>query len=501
MEKLRVGVVTFSHPMVYPTDRQREAFVRSEYDKLCSLLIDNGFEVIGVMQGIKTSESPRFGICTNSEADLAANFLNAAKAECLVIGLNQWTNPHMAVTLIKQAGLPSCMYTSGGIDYPGETTAAAIYASMTESSETPRQCLMTERFREWNYQEMIPWIKGASAVVRLRKSRILAWGGTYGANIPYTRDDDALLEDKLVREIIYESEEYISSGAKTIVEKQPKRIHAFRAWLEQNGVTIQFDEKMLTPSVLDLQIGQYLAAKDRLDHYRDNGIVSVTVKCHFDVSTDCLGCTECLIPAFLPYHEDHEGEKQIVPVSCEGDIKAAVTSAILLTLNPDSPPLFGDVIVHTDEHMTVSNCGASSVYWAGRDLNSRANLSNVKICPQLHGRSGGAVRYLAVSGTITAARLFRCKGTYFMYMGVGKVHEQRDFTQTIHGTNWPQTLITFGTNHYDIFRTIPSNHIVLTEGDISLELEHFCRYQGIQVIRCDQEDSLKAFRKLLAYGL
>jgi L-fucose isomerase-like protein len=207
-----------------------------------------------------------------------------------------------------------------------------------------------------------------------------------------------------------------------------------------------------------------------------------------------------MIPAFLPFGEDSEGGKAMVPVACEGDLKGAMTSAILAAINPGVPPLFGDVIVHTDEHITISNCGSSSVYWAGRSHDAGQTLSRVRIMPQLHGASGGAVRYLSAPGPVTVARLFRLKGRYYMYMGAGRI-EHTEYTSSTHGTHWPQTLVTFDTDHADIFDTIPCQHMVLTGGDVTEELIHYCRYLGIRPVRCDDPSSLNEFRNRIAYDI
>jgi L-fucose isomerase-like protein len=499
MEDFNIAVVAFSHPMIYDSSPEREAFVRGETKKLGTYLEGNGFAVINPLEKHYKADNPRYGISTNAEADCYAREIIAADAEAVAISLTQWTNPHLIVSFVKQVGLPCCIYTSGGIDYPGETTAAAAYASMSESAASPRNCVMLERFREWNQKDIVPWLKGVAAVTRMKKSRILAWGGTYGANIPYTRDDESLLEDLLVREVVIESEDVITYAALEMVKKNPGRIEAFQKWLEKNGTKIGFDGKMLTKEAFNLQIAQYFAARDRLASMKDERIAAVSIKCHFETSTSCLGCTECLIPAFLPFAEDNEGKRDIIPVACEGDAKGAITEAILTMLKPGVPPLFGDLIVHTDEHITIANCGSSSVYWADPS-SAAAALSKTSILPQLHGRSGGAVRYLSSSGPVTAARFFRFKGKYYMYMGLGRIHEQREFSKSTHGVNWPQTLLAFDdVDHYEIFKTIPANHMVLTSGNVIDELIWFCRYNGIRIVRCDNQASLASFKEQTAY--
>ncbi len=499
MDKIKAGIATFSHPMVYSSDAEREGFVRSEYEKMAGMLQNAGFETLDPIAATKPGDPLRFGIATNAQAEEAARWLANAGADCLVFNLNMWTNPHMCALLIKLTNVPSAIYVSGGINYPGETTAAAVFASVTESCKSPRCCVMLERFREGGEDELISWVKGCSAVTRLKRKRLLAWGGAYGANIPYTREDEALLEDTMVREIVFESEDYLTMAAKDIVANQPGRVEKFIEWLEDKGVSIEFDGVMLTEQSLRLQTGQYLAARDRLKAYEEENIAAVSVKCHFDVSTECLGCTECMIPAFLPFFEDSEGEQSIVPVACEGDLKGALTSAILFEIAPDTPPLFGDVVAHEDEYITISNCGASSVYWAGRGRDAGESLSKVRILPQLHGASGGAVKYLSAPGAVTAARLFRFKGSYFMYYGVGEI-KATGYSKSTHGTHWPQSLVTFDIGHADIFNTIPCQHMVLTEGDVTAELTHYCRYLGIKPVRCDSVESLNAFREHIAYG-
>lgn len=489
----KVAIATFSHPYVYGTDDAAEVFVGEEFNKMKSFLEGKGFETVS-FEDVLDPERPRFGIADNAQAEQCAAYLKSKGAEVLVIHLCKWTNPHMCAVLMKDMDLPCAVYTTGGIHYPGETTAAAIFGSTTESPVAPRCCRMMERFRDSEQDEIISWIIGCASASRLKKQRILSWGGTYGANIPFTREDEALLEDTLVREVIYESEEYINDAALKMVKENPERVEKFVNWLKEKGTKIVCDGCMLNDEVLKLQAGQYLAARDRLKHYSADNIAGVSFKCHFETSTECLGCTACFLPAFLPFGEDSEGVQDEIPTACEGDLKGAVTSAILHTINPDCPPLFGDVIAATKDNVRISNCGSSSAYWAGRSKKSEENLSKVEILPQQHGKSGGAVKYLAAKGEVTIARLFRYAGKYYMYFGAGVI-DVDDYAPSNHGTHWPQALIRFNNvDHKDIFRTVPAQHLAVTEGDITEALEYYCRYLGIGVVRCDNPDSLREFR-------
>ncbi len=259
----------------------------------------------------------------------------------------------------------------------------------------------------------------------------------------------------------------------------------------ENGTAVQMDGKMLTDEVLRFSAGHYLAARDRLKELEGESIMGTSVKCHFEVSTKCVGCTLCLIPGFLPFASDSEGERAVVPVSCEGDLKALLTMVMLHRFNPAAAPLFGDTIWFKKESLLLSNCGSSSVYWAGRSMDPKVSLPHVRLMPQLHGASGSSVFYVTPGGKVTYARLFRVKGRYFMYLGLGTVPEEK--VQIDRAPGWPQTRVVFESDPYLLYKTAPSNHGCLTDGDVTREMEALCRQAGVSVVRCDRDESLKAY--------
>jgi L-fucose isomerase-like protein len=354
-----------------------------------------------------------------------------------------------------------------------------------------RNSLLVERFRDTENERMIAWLKGAGALRKMLRGRLLMWGGAFGAEVPCTRDDEAALENRMIKEILIEQEMVLVDGARVIQRDQPARIDGFLSWLKKNRVSIQPDGKMLTEEVLRFSAGHYLAAKDRISSMEGENILGVSVKCHFEVSTDCVGCTLCLVPGFLPFGVDNEGPRDAFPVACEGDLKALLTMVMLHQINPAVPPLFGDTIWFRGDAMLLSNCGSSSVWWAGRSSDPGASLPKVSLMPQLHGKSGSSVFYVTPGGAVTYARLFRIKGRYFMYLGAGEVPQGAPKIDRAPG--WPQTQVAFGTDPYLLYATSPSNHGCLTEGNMTAEVEAFCRSAGISVVRCDSNESMQRF--------
>ncbi len=495
--RIRVGVVAYSHAPEYGSSPDREAFVKREHDALAAALSGAGFEVVCPLAELRASGSPeRFGISTAREMDFCEERLRASRVHCLVASVGQWPRISLISSLVTGLDVPAALYASTDPAWSvGEVTAGAAVASVLEAAPT-RNALLVERFRDTEKEDLLRWARGVGALQSMRQGRLLMWGGAFGADVPATRDDEAALENRLVREIIIEEEFGIVEGARALVRDNPRRIDAFLAWLKQNGATVHLDGKMLTEEVLRFSAGHYLAARDRLAGMDGENVLGTSVKCHFEVSTKCVGCTLCLIPGFLPFASDSEGPRATVPVSCEGDLKALLTMVMLHQINPAAAPLFGDTIWFRRESLLLSNCGSSSVYWAGRSMDPRVSLPHVHLMPQLHGKSGSSVFYVAAGGPVTYARLFRVKGRYFMYLGLGRVPEDRQKIDRAPG--WPQTRVLLDADPVLLYRTAPSNHGCLTDGDVTREVEVFCRQAGITVVRCDTSEGLRRHLDQLA---
>jgi L-fucose/D-arabinose isomerase len=495
--RIRVGVVAYSHAPEYASTPEREAFVKREHDALAATLAAAGFEVVSPLVQLRASGSPdRFGISTAREMDFCADALRAARVHCLVASVGQWPRISLISSLVADLDVPAALYASTDPAWSvGEVTAGAAAASVLEGAPT-RNALLVERFRDSEKEAMLAWVRGVGALSSMRQGRLLMWGGAFGADVPATRDDEAALENRLVREILIEQEFVLVEGARAILRDSPRRVEAFIDWLKKSGVKIRPDGKMLTDEVLRFSAGHYLAARDRLAQMEGENILGTSVKCHFEVSTNCVGCTLCLVPGFLPFAADSEGARAAVPVACEGDLKALLTMVMLHQINPKAAPLFGDTIWFKKEGLLLSNCGSSSVYWAGRSMDPRVSLPHVELMPQLHGKSGSSVSYVTPGGKVTYARLFRVKGRYFMYLGAGTVPD--DGKRIDRAPGWPQTRVRFDSDPALLYRTAPSNHGHLTDGDVTPEVEAFCRQAGITVVRCDSDEGLRKYLALVA---
>ena len=131
--------------------------------------------------------------------------MQKSRVGCLVINLCQWTRVPLVSALVKEMDVPTALYANTDDRWVGEVTATAVSASVLEAPGSVN-CRLLERFRDTERDEMLKWIKGIGALQFMRKSRLMSWGGQYGADIPYTRSDPAVLESRFVKEIITEQE-------------------------------------------------------------------------------------------------------------------------------------------------------------------------------------------------------------------------------------------------------------------------------------------------------
>jgi L-fucose/D-arabinose isomerase len=489
---MRAGLVTFDFPPQY-----RRADVASQptavASPLASRLHTHGVEVVTPLADL-IARDPKAAGGIRDAADLAF-CVDALKGrvDCLLIEVFHWARLSLATQLVSAVDVPTAVFANTGAGWNGVPTATAICGSVRETARS-RNAALIEGFLDTDADEdLLRWMKGASAVAAMRRARIMLWGGSYGAEMPYTRSDPATLETLLFGEILTEQELVLVERAQRIIGSEPRRIAAFLEWLAKHGTAIHFDATMLTRGALEFQVALYLAARDRLGELSGEGLAGAAIKCHYELSLTCQGCTACLLPAFLPFGADAEGPQRVLPCACEGDLNGLASLVLLHTLNPEAPPLFGDLVAYRPDYALIRNCGASSVYWAARSNDLAASLARVSLEPNLHGRSGGAVHYETPGcggKAVTFLRLFREQGRFAVLLGEGAILDEA--ADSRYTDPWPHTRLSLGVTPALLFKAIPCNHGSLTEGRLAREVEVFCAYAGLPVYRCDTDAGLQA---------
>jgi L-fucose isomerase-like protein len=474
---LRVGVVSFDYPPFYERGAGGAAARRSI---LPALLAEEGHQIV---QPSQDQDAGRAGLATPADLELCLGEFRARGVDCLLLDLFHWTRPALALALLRELSVPCGLVANTRDGWNGITAVTAISGSLRELPEH-RFLSGAPRFRDSEPQDIRDWLRGVAAYTRLRRSRLLCWGGGYGADIPFTRSDPAALESCLVREVLLEQEIVLVERARTIAAGSPQRVKGFLDWLEARGTRIRYGGR-LTPQALAFQVALYLAARDRLQELEGEDIAAVSIKCHYELSIAPVGCTACLLPGFLPFAEDAAGPQKALPTACEGDLPGLATLAMLHAVNPAEAPLFGDLAMYQPGFVLLRNCGASAVSWAG-------GLDHLEVKPNIHGRSGGALSYeTPAEPEVTFARLFRVGGRMSLMLGEGSIASPTADSQF--PDPWPHTRLVLPVDPYLLYRAAPCNHGSLTRGRRARSLEILARLAGLQVVRCDREASLASY--------
>ena len=481
---LRIGLVPFDLPPFY----ERGAKGGAKTSILPGLVAELEARTGRRVELVEPLAGRQNGVSTPADVELCARELRARGADCLLLDLFHWTRLALAVALLRELDLPSALLANTRGGWNGITAVTAISGSLRETAQ-PRNLRRVERFRDTQPQEVLDWLQGIAAYAALKRSRLLEWGGGYGADMPFSRGDPAALEAALVREVLAEDQLVLVERARAIQSGDPRRLERFVRWLEQSGVRILPDGGRLTSASLGLQVALYLAARDRLAEMEGEDIAGVAIKCHYELSIAPVGCTACFLPAFLPYPEDAEGPRAVVPTACEGDLYGLAGLAILHAVNPRVPPLFGDLAMIEREYVLLRNCGASSAHWAG-------GLDRLEVRPNLHGKSGGALHYeTPAEPEVTFARLFRTPAGLALMLGEGEVAAETP--ESSFPDPWPHTRLRLPADPGLFFRAAPCNHGSLTRGSLARPLEALARQAGLAVVRCDDDAALRSYLEAL----
>ena len=492
----KIGLVSFTDPRTeVEFIEKREQYIETCQTDLQRRLQENDYEVIAPQ---KTQKNGLFGINSIKQINDLVTSFTQERISALVIGCFAWNEPNTPLELAKKLDIPTCLVTRNNPLWPGITAIASTGASFWEVSSN-YYIKYHSRFllsRDGSIDKMLPWVKAACTVNHLRTGTLLLWGGSPALNMEHLNDDIPFLKRFLINDIQTEDQYLLVKGATKILQNSKARVTNFKNWLEENGCKINYDEKMVSIDILEKQIALYLAAKDQINNHfkQDERIIGTSIKCQPELSVD-YGITPCLLPAFLPYSEDHEGKKPIIPSVCEGHIKGLITSAILFGMNKLVPPLFGDIKVITDNYFILANCGAASAYYGALNDVTKENLSRTHIKAQCQGAAGGAFGYHTPpsKGECTYARLCRIDGNYFLQFGIGKIIAMKEKQEIGWGVNWPHTAVELHVKPESFIKAIGTNHLSLTIGNFERELEELSRLLEIPTVRLDSEESIAEF--------
>ncbi|MCF2143876.1 MAG: fucose isomerase [Candidatus Heimdallarchaeota archaeon] len=497
----KIGILSFTDPRKdVKLVEEREQFIQKQHSLLVSALQQQGFVVVDPLQ-TRGKKEGIWAISTQKEALALLSQLQSEEIFALIVGCFTWNEPNVPLSLAEKLQTPVALVTSTNKDWPGITALASTGASFWENAKNVfikkhARFLFT---READIEKMTPWLKAMRALQHVRTGKLLLWGSGPALHMEHLTDDISTLQRlNLIEEVFTEGQYQLIQKTEELLLRAPERISAFKNWLETNQVKILYDDKMLSEQTLQKQIALYLVAKDIIKTYIQNGerIIGVSIKCQPELSVQ-YGITPCFLPAFLPFNSDsEEPEKEIIPTVCEGDIKGLITSALLYGLNPQYPPLFGDVRFFEENYFVLGNCGAASIFYAALKENPLDNLKQISLEPQCQGVAGAAIKYHTpptTDGVVTFARLIRIAGKHYLQVGTGKIVPGKEPKVGTWGATWPYTAIEVPVEQDLFIKALGTNHLSVTPGNFSKEFAILSQMLEIPVINLNDSKALERF--------
>jgi len=495
--KRKIGIVSFTDPREdVHLITKRENYIKNSHLELVAKLEETGITVIDPQSKIKENQIV-WGINKESQLENFQKEFANEKIAAMLFGCFAWNEPNVPIELAKSLDVPVALVTKNTPKWPGITAVTSTGASLWETSHT-FYSKNHERFviqQNKNIDSIVKWANAAIAVNHLKSGNLVLWGEGPALNMEHLSGDIPDLKGFLVKDIVSYDQNILIEKAEKIIADDKSRVITFKNWLESNGCKIIYDNEMTSEDIVQKQIALYFAAKDFITeaYLAGDTIIGASIKCQPELSVD-YGITPCLLPAFLPFSEDSEGKKSIIPTVCEGDIKGLITSVLLHGLNGLSP-LFGDLKIIKDNYFVIANCGAASAFYAANSNNPQEALSASTIAPQCQGKSGGAFGYITpkTEEEATFARLISIDYEYILQIGTGSI---LDFTlkqEKTWGTTWPHTAIQMKIPGELLVKALGTNHLSLTLGDHKEELKYFAKMIGIPIVSLDDATETQEF--------
>lgn len=462
----RIGLISLSDGRDY-VNRDIDGFIRSAEDRLAQALTIAGHDVV-------RAPGP---VTSNREATSFAREVAARKVDLTVLHYAVWAFPHF--TMLAADATPGPLVLLGSLD-PVQPGMVGLLAGGGALDQIGRA-----HTRFWGeIDEALLAAIGTQAVAAAAVSGLR--GQTFGriGGRPMGMNTAVANTDEWMRRFGVDVEEVdqwelVLRAAKV----EQSRVTAGREWLEQTAAGVHYDDRSLTPELLERQIRSYHAMQSLIE---DKGLDFTGIKGQPELTENFA--TMDIAEAFLNDPYDWEGPKATHVCATEADMDGALTMQLMKLLT-GNPVLFADVRhYHADRDIwDLCNSGQHATWYAARSDDPAENLAKVHLYPEVFffPAGGASVHHLAAPGQMTLARLTRLDGNYRMHLMLG------DFEQYDEQTNealmrqstreWPHAFARLDTPGERFLQNFGANHIHAVPGDIRAELRAVATQLGIEL--------------------
>lgn len=403
-------------------------------------------------------------IMEDVSADEVAADVKKLTFDAIIVNYVSWhITPYVMRTLIDYREKPVLVWGIGGWTENGKLFAPAATAGTTaiipalkelgfkwmlvnEKPDEPRRVADVERF-----------LRVAGAVKAVKHSRIGLFGyadmGLYSCAYNKTLAYKKLgvdIEDYLA----YDMQEKMASFPDDLVKAEMENILANSK---------QFNE--IPEKTLEKVTRLYLMMKEKRD---GRHLDAVSIKCVYGVTQ--MGFNPCLAQTLLADKD--------TAVICECDAYGMLTGIIMQSVTGKQSGFVEHYEVF-DDSILVGVCGFIPRDFIEGDFTIRAaNLGEFN-----YGISNVSKMK---TGEVTYARLYETEGEYKLFLNKGEALPNPKWTEAgwcEPTPDFPSVLLKPGMDLQHYQETVPGQHIIMVYGDYVKDLELFCRFMGIEVVR------------------
>lgn len=390
----------------------------------------------------------------------------------IIIHLPVWGTPAFAAEMAFATELPVMILGNLRFDSSSLVTLLAVAGMLEQEGKT---CIrVSGEIGDADLQKQVTdYVTAANLTERVRESHFGMIGGR-SIGIGTTVFDPSQWQTVFGASMDHKDQYEIVYRAEAIKEK---RMKAHLDWIKDNA-RIEFGGRF-DESSLNRQVRSYLALKDMAE---ESGFDFLGVKCQTDMSDHYA--LLCIAVALLNHDRDAEGEKEVIPTSCECDADGALTMRILSLCAKGEPSNLVDIKFFdpVKKEFILANCGSMAPYFSA-GASSAKTWENITLMQHSFGNAGGAaLQLIARPGVVTVARLFRQDGKYVCGFFEGTT-EMRP-VEELRKTAWcyPHEFIRADIDYEKFYRTMNSNHLHTVYGTFNGILKRYCEMIGIPYI-------------------
>lgn len=404
-------------------------------------------------------------IMNDTDANHAAQCVADMKFDAIIVHYVSWhITPYVMRTLKDNRDKYILVYGSGGwTDSSGKLIAPAAAAGTTAITPVLKEfkfhyaLVNGKPDEEIRIDDIDRFLRVAGAVKAVRHSRIGLYGyadmGLYSCSYNKTLVAEKLgvdIEDYMAHDLVAQMNAFTQEETDAAVD----------CILEQTT-----QENHIPSEAIRKVARLYLAMKGKHD---SRGLDAISIKCVYGVTQ--MGFNPCLAQSLLADKD--------TSVICECDAYGMLTG-ILLSRVSGKASAFVEHYEVFDDSILVGVCGFIPKDFIEGDFKIRsANLGEFN--------TGISNVSKMKTGVCTFARLFETEGKFKLFLGKGEAKANPKWTE--HGwceptPDFPSVLLCPDTKVKHYLDVVPGQHIVMIYGDWIEDIELFCKFMDIEIVR------------------